>query len=155
SANHKLAPRRIVRITARLNVGGIARHVSWLTSGLRPAGYDTLLVAGRVPDGEDDMSGFAALQGVEPLFLREMSRELSPKDLITIWKLYRLYVRTRPAVIHTHSAKAGAVGRIAGLLYRWLTPWTLLGRPRPVRFVHTFHGHIFHSYYGRLKTWLF
>jgi glycosyltransferase involved in cell wall biosynthesis len=146
---------RVVRITARLNVGGIARHVSWLSAGLEPMGYETLLVTGTVPPGEEDMSAFAAAQGVEPLVIPQMSRELSVKDLVTVWKLYRLFVRVRPQVVHTHSAKAGAVGRLAGWLYRWLTPAALLGRPRPCRFVHTFHGHIFHSYYGRLKTGFF
>ena len=57
--------------------------------------------------------------------------------------------------MHTHTAKAGTVGRVAGLLYRWLTWRTLVGRPRRCRFVHTYHGHIFHSYYGSLKTRLF
>jgi glycosyltransferase involved in cell wall biosynthesis len=146
---------RVVRITARLNVGGIARHVSWLSAGLEPLGYETLLVTGTVPPGEEDMSAFAAALGVEPLVIPQMSRELSLKDLVTVWKLYRLFVRVRPQVVHTHSAKAGAVGRLAGWLYRWLTPAALLGRPRPCRFVHTFHGHIFHSYYGRLKTGFF
>src|SRR5881275_2763115 len=84
-----------------------------------------------------------------------MSREISPKDALTIWKLYRLFVRERPDLVHTHTAKAGTVGRVAGLLYRLLTPATLVGRPRRCRFVHTYHGHIFHSYYGRLKTRLF
>jgi glycosyltransferase involved in cell wall biosynthesis len=149
------APARVVRITARLNVGGIARHVTWLTAGLDHDRYESILVTGTVPAGEEDMGQFARHQGVEPIVIPEMSRELSVKDLITVWKLYRLFVRYRPAVIHTHSAKAGAAGRLAGLLYRWLTPLTLVGRPRTCRLVHTFHGHIFHSYYGRWKTWLF
>jgi len=63
--------------------------------------------------------------------------------------------RERPAIVHTHTAKAGTVGRVAGLMYRWLTPATLIGRPRACRFVHTYHGHVFHSYYGRVKTRLF
>ena len=145
----------MVRITARLNVGGIARHVAWLSAGLRPEGFETLLVTGTLPPGEDDMAPFVAAQGVEPLIIPQMSREISIKDAVTIWKLYRLFVRVRPALIHTHAAKGGTVGRIAGLLYRWLTPLALLGRPRPCRIVHTFHGHIFHSYYGRLKTGFF
>jgi glycosyltransferase involved in cell wall biosynthesis len=152
------APREgrvVVRINARLNVGGIARHVAWLSAGLRPAGFETLLVSGSVPPGEDDMIDFVRAQGVEPLVLPEMTREISAKDLLTVWKLYRLFVRVRPDVVHTHAAKAGAVGRLAGLLYRWLTPWTLLGRPRRCRFVHTYHGHIFHSYYSKLRTWVF
>src|SRR3954463_15632801 len=76
----------VVRINARLNVGGIARHVAWLTSGLAEQGYPTLLVAGSVPPGEDDMRGFVEAQGVRPLILPEMSREISPKDLVTVWK---------------------------------------------------------------------
>ena len=61
-----------------------------------------------------------------------MSREVSPKDAVTVWKLYRLFLRERPDVVHTHTAKAGTVGRVAGLLYRWLTPSALVGRPRAV-----------------------
>lgn len=144
---------KIVRIIARLNVGGPARHVVWLTAGLKNC--ETLLVAGTVPPGEDDMGYFAAEAGIRPHFIPEMSREISVKDAVTIWKLYRLFLRERPDVVHTHTAKAGTVGRIAGILYRWLTPAALIGRPRPCRFVHTYHGHIFHSYYGSLKTRLF
>jgi glycosyltransferase involved in cell wall biosynthesis len=146
---------KIVRIIARLNVGGPARHVVWLTDGLQPPDYETLLVAGKVPPGEDDMGYFAAEKGVVPHIIPQMSREISPQDALTIWKLYRLFKRERPHVVHTHTAKAGTVGRVSGMLYRWLTPATLIGRPRACRFVHTYHGHIFHSYYGRFKTRLF
>jgi glycosyltransferase involved in cell wall biosynthesis len=146
---------KIVRIIARLNVGGPARHVAWLTAGLARAGHESVLVAGTVPPGEDDMSYFAAAQGVTPIIIPEMSREISPKDAVTVWKLYRLFRRLRPDIVHTHTAKAGTVGRVAGVLYRWLTLATLLGRPRPCRFVHTYHGHVFHSYYGASKTRIF
>ncbi|HEX8173607.1 MAG TPA: glycosyltransferase [Pyrinomonadaceae bacterium] len=146
---------KVVRIIARLNVGGPARHVVWLNAGLERQGWKTLLVTGRVPPGEDDMSYFAAENGVAPLVIPQMSREISPKDIMTVWKLYRLFLRWQPDIVHTHTAKAGTVGRLAGLLYRWLTPGSLLGRKRACLFVHTYHGHIFHSYYGRLKTRLF
>jgi glycosyltransferase involved in cell wall biosynthesis len=146
---------RILRVIARLNVGGPARHVVWLTAGLRERGHHNLLVTGSVPEGEQDMGFFATEHGIEPVCLPEMSREITIKDVVTVWRLYRLFVQFRPDVVHTHTAKGGAVGRMAGLLYRWLTPSTLWGRPRPCRFVHTFHGHIFHSYYGLLKTGLF
>jgi glycosyltransferase involved in cell wall biosynthesis len=136
-------------------VGGIARHVTWLTAGLEHLGYETLLVTGSVPPGEEDMIAFASAQGVVPLVVPQMSREVSVKDFVTVWKLYRLFMRVRPNVVHTHGAKAGTVGRLAGLLYWWFTPLALLGRRRRCRFVHTFHGHIFHSYYGRLKTAFF
>jgi glycosyltransferase involved in cell wall biosynthesis len=143
---------KIVRVIARLNVGGPAKHVVWLSRGPQTAEFESVLVAGTVPPGEDDMGYFATEMGVTPVFVPEMSREISVKDALTIWKLYKLFRRERPDIVHTHTAKAGTVGRMAGLIYRWLTPNTLLGRPRDCRFVHTYHGHIFHGYYGPLKT---
>lgn len=148
-------PMKIVRIIARLNVGGPARHVVWLTNGLSERGFDTTLIAGTVPPGEADMSYFAAEHGVDPIYIAELSRELSPKDLVSLVKIYRELLRVGPAIVHTHTAKAGTVGRIAAFIYKWLTPGTLAGRPRRVRVVHTFHGHVFHSYYGRIKTGIF
>ena len=146
---------KVLRIIARLNVGGPARHVVWLTAGLKQDGYDTLLVAGVVPPGEDDMSYVAEQAGVAPLILPHMSREISPQDALTVWKLFRLMLREKPNLVHTHTAKAGTVGRVAGFMYRWLTPATLIGRPRQCRLVHTYHGHVFHSYYGSTRTRLF
>ena len=134
---------RVLRIIARLNVGGPAKHVVWLHEGLTKLGHECLLVTGTVPAGEDDMSGFATAHGVTPVVIPSMSRELSPGDAITIWRLWRLMREFRPDVVHTHTAKAGAVGRIAGLFYR------------RAKFVHTYHGHVFHSYYGRWKTRFF
>lgn len=141
-------PIKIVRIIARLNVGGPARHVVWLTKAMRDGEYRTTLLAGRVPEGEEDMGYFADQNGVAPVFIEQMSRELSPKDAISLWKIFRQLQIEKPDVIHTHTAKAGTVGRVAGFLYRWLA-W------KNVKIVHTFHGHIFHSYYGNLKTKIF
>ena len=146
---------KVIRIIARLNVGGPAKHVVWLTSGLQDAGFNTLLVTGTVPEGEEDMSYFADEEGVRPLYFPEMSREISLQDAITVWKLFRLFLRERPDIVHTHTAKAGTVGRAAGFLYRWLTPAALVGKPRECKFVHTYHGHVFHSYYGRSRTRVF
>jgi len=143
---------KILRIIARLNVGGPARHVVWLTDAMREGEFETTLIAGKVPEGEEDMSYFAARHNVEPLYIKEMSRELSPKDAISLVKVYRTMLRERPDIVHTHTAKAGFVGRAAAFMYKWLTPGTLIGRPRKVRVVHTFHGHVFHSYYGKGKT---
>jgi len=143
---------KILRIIARLNVGGPARHVVWLTKELQDDEFQTVLIAGTVPDGEEDMSYFAAENGVEPIYLKEMSRELSIRDLISIHKIYRYIRRESPDIVHTHTAKAGTVGRVAVFMYRWLTWSTLVLKPRTVRSVHTFHGHVFHSYYGRFKT---
>ena len=146
---------RILRIIARLNVGGPARHVVWLTRNLSSDDFDSVLVAGSVPEGEEDMAYFARQNGVEPLFIPQMSRELSPNDLVSLVRIYREIARYRPNIIHTHTAKAGTVGRLAAFLYKWLTPRALVGRPREVRVIHTFHGHVFHSYYGPVKTKIF
>jgi glycosyltransferase involved in cell wall biosynthesis len=146
---------RVARVIDRLNVGGPAKHVVWLSDGLNPNEFETLLITGTVPPGEGDMSYFARDHQVDTLVISEMSRELSPRDILVIVKLLFQFLRFKPLVIHTHKAKAGAAGRIAGMLYRWLTPSALLLRPRDCRIVHTYHGHVFHSYYGRFKTRLF
>lgn len=146
---------KIARIIARLNVGGPARHVVWLTHALQDEKFESVLLTGTVPEGEEDMSWFATQSNVSPRYIPEMSRELSPKDVVSLLKIYREFRREQPDIIHTHTAKAGTVGRVAGFFYRWLTWKTLVGRPRPVKFVHTYHGHVFHSYYGRRKTQFF
>lgn len=146
---------RVVRVIDRLNIGGPAKHVVWLTRGLSEDDFETTLITGTVPPGEGDMSYFARERDVEPLVIDEMSRELSPRDILVIGKLLRQFFKLKPEIIHTHKAKAGAAGRVAGMIYKWLTPSALWLRPRQCRIVHTYHGHVFHSYYGRLKTRLF
>ena len=146
---------KIIRVIARLNVGGPARQVVWLNEALQNDEFDSVLLAGIVPTGEENMGYFAEERGVEPIFIEEMSRELSLGDLVSLWKVYRQLLREKPDIIHTHTAKAGTIGRTAGFFYRWFTLKTLVGQPRKVKIVHTFHGHIFHSYYGKLKTKVF
>ncbi len=139
---------KIVRIIARLNVGGPARHVVWLNQALQNDEYQSILLTGTVPEGEEDMGYFATQYSVEPRFIPEMSRELSPKDIVSLWKVFREFCREKPDIIHTHTAKAGTIGRWQVFFYRWLI-W------RKVKMIRTYHGHIFHSYYGKLKTKFF
>ena len=147
---------KIVNIIARLNVGGSARHVVWLTKDLQDREFQSVLITGKTVAGEeDDMSYFAAENGVEIISIPEMQRDLTPKDAISLWKIYRRFLLEKPDIVHTHTAKAGTIGRIAGFFYRWMTWKTLLGKPRRVKFVHTFHGHFFHSYYSKSKTKIF
>ncbi|CAN5677191.1 N/A [soil metagenome] len=146
---------KILNIIARLNVGGAARHVVWLTRALDSGEFESQLVAGTVPPEEEDMGFFAEANGVEPVYIKEMSRELSWKDAVSLVKVLGIMRRFRPDVVHTHTAKAGTVGRVAAFIYKWFTPGTLIGRPRRIKIYHTFHGHVFHSYYGEQKTRLF
>jgi glycosyltransferase involved in cell wall biosynthesis len=146
---------RVVRIIDRLNVGGPAKHVTWLTAGLDPERFETTLITGVVPESEGDMSYFARAAGVEPIVIEEMGRELSLGDVVVIFKILRELFRLKPHIVHTHKAKAGAVGRVAATIYKWLTPAALRLRPRELGVVHTYHGHVFHSYYGAAKTWVF
>ncbi|MGH9765513.1 MAG: glycosyltransferase family 4 protein, partial [Blastocatellia bacterium] len=146
---------RVVRIIDRLNIGGPARHVVWLTAGLDNQRFDTTLIAGTVSPGEGDMSYFAAENGVEPIVIERMSRELGLQDILVILNLLSILLRLRPDIIHTHKSKAGATGRVAAFLYRWMTLSALIFRPRKCKIVHTFHGHIFRGYYGEFKTSVF
>jgi len=139
-------PIRVLRVIARLNVGGPALHVTYLARGLAERGYETTLVAGEVGRGEASMAFVADRAGVEVVRLPGLSRELSPvHDAVAAWRLARIIRRVRPDVVHTHTAKAGAVGRAAALL---------AGPRRPV-VVHTFHGHVLRGYFGRAGTLAF
>ena len=154
-ASGPIPPIQVVRIIDRLNIGGPAKHVVWLTAGMDPDRFETTLITGTIPPGEGDMSYFASAAGIEPVIIRQMSRELSPRDLLVLIKLLFILWRVKPDVVHTHKAKAGAVGRAAAFIYKWATPSALLLRPRRCVILHTYHGHIFHGYYGRAKTALF
>ncbi len=133
----------MLRVIARLNVGGPALHVIYLSRGLDDRGYRTTLVAGRIPAGESSMESIASEQGVHVIRLDSMSREISPlNDLRAALSLVRIIRRERPLILHTHTAKAGTVGRLAALL---------AGAARPPVVVHTFHGHVLRGYFSPLK----
>jgi glycosyltransferase involved in cell wall biosynthesis len=138
---------KILRVIARLNMGGPALHVAYLTEGLRKRGYDTTLVAGSLARGEDSMAFVADARGVEIVRIDELGREISPlRDLLATIRLAKLIRRERPQILHTHTAKAGTVGRVAA---------RLAGSRRPPIVVHTFHGHVLRGYFGPVRTLFF
>jgi glycosyltransferase involved in cell wall biosynthesis len=140
-------PVKILRVIARLNMGGPALHVAYLTEGLRRRGYDTVLVAGTLARGEDSMAFVAAARDVDIVQIDQLGREISPlRDLVATIRLARLIRRERPQILHTHTAKAGTVGRVAALL---------AGSHRPPIIVHTFHGHVLRGYFGPLRSRFF
>ena len=133
---------KVLRIIGRLNVGGPAIHVVNLTAGLDPHRYQSLLVAGSENEAEGSMLDYAFAHGVHPTIIPEIvtSFNLAPRDFKALWKLYSLMRKERPHIVHTHTAKAGFLGRLAA---------RLCGVPVVV---HTFHGHVLHGYYGAVKN---
>src|SRR3989304_2032143 len=100
-------PIRVLRLIARLNVGGPAIHVTLLAKKLGAPHYETVLVCGHVEPGEGDMGYYAERHGVHPVIIPELGRALHPiRDVITLWKVYRLIRQFKPDVVHTHTAKA-------------------------------------------------
>jgi glycosyltransferase involved in cell wall biosynthesis len=140
-------PIKVLRVIARLNVGGPALHVAYLTAGLADRGYETTLVAGTLAYGEESMASVSEARGVRIETLPALHREIGPlRDARAILRLARLIREQRPAILHTHTAKAGAVGRIAALL---------AGGARPPIVVHTFHGHVLRGYFNPVTTFGF
>jgi len=133
---------KVLRIIGRLNVGGPAIHVVNLTAALNPHRYQPLLVAGSENEAEGSMLDFALSNGVKPMVIPEIvtAFSLAPRDAKALWKLYWLMRKERPHIVHTHTAKAGFLGRLAA---------RLAGVPV---IVHTFHGHVLHGYYGPVQN---
>ncbi|PKN62556.1 MAG: hypothetical protein CVU57_23735 [Deltaproteobacteria bacterium HGW-Deltaproteobacteria-15] len=141
---------RILRIIARLNIGGPAIQAVTLTSKLSE-GFETRLVCGHVGPGEGDMSYLALSEGIEPEILPSLGREISPLDDFRTYRgLQKLIRDFQPDIIHTHTAKAGGLGRIAGISLK-----ALAGLQKRARLIHTFHGHVFDGYFGPRKAFLF
>jgi len=133
-------PLRVLRIIARLNIGGPAIHATLLHERLDPARFASTLVTGTEASGEGnylELHGRSARIEVIP----DLGREIRPlSDLQTLSRLVALMRRERPDIVHTHTAKAGAVGRAAAIL---------AGVPV---IVHTYHGHVLRGYFSPAKT---
>ncbi|HEX5412402.1 MAG TPA: glycosyltransferase [Terriglobia bacterium] len=131
---------KIARAIARLNIGGPAIQAVLLTRELADAGHSTSLLVGSVPESEGSMEYLADELGVRLVRIPRLSREVSIfSDLRACWDLYRWLRRERPDILHTHTAKAGALGRLAAFAS---------GTPC----VHTYHGNVFEGYFSRKKT---
>lgn len=140
-------PIRVLRVIARLNMGGPTLHVSYLAKGLEERGYETTLVAGQLAHGEDSMAFAAEELGVRVVQVPQLHRDLSPiYDPVSVRRLIETIKEVRPHIVHTHTAKAGAVGRVAAML---------AGDAKPPVVVHTFHGHVLRGYFGPARTEFF
>jgi glycosyltransferase involved in cell wall biosynthesis len=138
-------PIKVLRVITRLNIGGPAIHAILLTSALDDgARFRSTLVAGTTAPHEGDMLDLARARSVQPLVLPALGREINPlDDVVALARMVQVVRREQPDVVHTHMAKAGTIGRLAA---------RICGVPL---IVHTYHGHVFHSYFGDAKTRVF
>jgi glycosyltransferase involved in cell wall biosynthesis len=136
---------RIARIITRLNIGGPAIQAITLSARLESAGYHTMLIHGRVGRGEGEMDYLVPRdRSFEMAYVPALRREIAPAaDAVALTRIVHLLRRFRPAIVHTHMAKAGSLGRLAALLYN-----AGAGREAPARIVHTYHGHVLDGYFG-------
>ena len=143
-------PISVVRIITRLNIGGPSIQATRLTDALDREGFETTLIHGRLGEGEGDMSYLIAPQS-RAIHVPALCRPLSPvNDLRALFRLYSEIRRARPAIVHTHMAKAGLLGRVATVLYN-----ATRGRAPRARIVHTYHGHVLEGYFSPMMTRIF
>ena len=131
---------RVLRILNRLIIGGPAINATYLTKYMAPE-FETMLVIGGKDDHEQDAEHLKEQLGIDPVVVPEMKRAISPiSDGYAYQRIKKLIEDFRPDVVHTHAAKSGVIGRLAADACNV-----------PV-IVHTFHGHVFHSYFNKWTT---
>ena len=134
---------KVLRIINRFNLGGPTYNAAYLTKYLSPE-FETLLIGGIKDDSEESSEFILKNLGVDYRILPQMKRAINPfNDLSAYNEIKRIIKEFKPDIVHTHAAKAGALGRRAAFACH--VPVT----------VHTYHGHVFHSYFGRFKTSLY
>jgi len=139
---------RVLRIISRLNVGGPARQAVILNARLQKRGFDTLLVHGTLGPGEASFDHLVARYRIPAQRIPALGRRFHPLDdiraFLELWKVMRDF---NPDIVHTHTAKAGALGRLAAALHNALGP-----SDARIIIVHTFHGHVLEGYFNPIGT---
>ncbi len=131
---------KVLRIINRFNIGGPTYNAAYLSAYLPPE-YETMLLAGSLDEGEESSEHVLDELGLKPVFIKEMKREIAPlDDLAAYRKIKEIIKEYKPDIVHTHASKAGTLGRLAAASCGVKV------------IVHTFHGHVFHSYFGKAKT---
>lgn len=131
---------KVLRIINRFNLGGPTYNATFLTAFLSPD-FDTTLIGGAHEEHEGDSLFIPERYGVKPQIISSLKRNVNYKNDRAALKEIRQIIRElKPDVVHTHASKAGAIGRLAA------------HKEKVPVIVHTFHGHVFHSYFGKLKT---
>ncbi len=131
---------KVLRIINRFNLGGPTYNAAYLSRYL-PSNFETILAGGIKEEAEGSSEYIVRNLGIEPIVIPEMRRSLNPtNDLIAYRKLSKIIKKFKPDIVHTHASKAGTLGRLAAI------------RNKVPIVIHTFHGHVFHSYFGSKKT---
>lgn len=134
---------KVLRIINRFNLGGPTYNVAYLTKYLSPD-YETLLVGGMNDEHEACSDYIIKKLGIHAIKIPEMMREINGyNDMIAYYKIKNIIKRYKPDIVHTHASKAGFIGRRAAI------------KSNVPVVVHTFHGHIFHSYFNKHRTAVF
>lgn len=137
---------RVLRVLTRLNIGGPAIHAALLSTRLDPARFATWLVVGEPEATEGDLSALVRDSPARLIHLRTLKRPIRPwADLVSLIRLIRILWDVRPQLIHTHMAKAGALGRLAGLIYNRFGDGRRPGQRAVL--IHIFHGHVLDGYF--------
>jgi len=131
---------KVLRIINRFNLGGPTYNVAYLSKFMAPE-YETILVGGMKDETEDSSEFIVEQLGLKPILKKNMQREINlVKDYKAYQEIREIIKTAKPDIVHTHGSKAGTLGRLAA---------KSLNVPIVI---HTFHGHVFHSYFGKLKT---
>lgn len=134
-------PIKVMHIITRMNVGGPAVEIAELMRGLDPGFVSQRLVTGYCADDEADYLETQA-PDIRATRIDGLGRSVRPTDdLLVLGRLIRVIRDSRPDIVHTHTAKAGVLGRIAAK-----------AAGTGVKIVHTHHGHLLHGYFGETKT---
>lgn len=132
---------KVLRIITRLNIGGPTIHTVLLNAKMDPERYESYLLTGTIESNESNMDYFADKYNIKPIYVNSMSREIRLfKDLNTLREIYKIIKKIKPDIVHTHTAKAGMLGRLAAKMANVPT------------IIHTFHGNVFNGYFGKIKT---
>jgi glycosyltransferase involved in cell wall biosynthesis len=143
-------PIRVLRVITRLNIGGPSIQAIALSERLAARGFDTRLVHGRLGEGEGDM-GYLLAPATHTRQLAALVRPVSPlSDTVALVRLLDILRDWRPHIVHTHTAKAGTLGRSAAAIYN-----ATAGRGSRARVVHTYHGHVLEGYFSPARTRFF
>ncbi len=131
---------KVLRIINRFNLGGPTYNVAYLSKYMAPE-FDTLLIGGKNGEYEGASDYIVKNLGLHPIIIPEMQREINYRnDYLAYQKIKNIIKRWNPDIVHTHATKAGVLGRLAA------------SRMKVPVIVHTYHGHIYHSYFNKPKT---